>query len=1124
MSRLDADRLLAALDPLPYRERNTLLARAVREASPAEVDALIEELAGRGWFELRLAVFAAVVAARTDRLAGWLTHPDREVRGRAIRAVRDLPVPDEAVVAAYRDGSMEVRAGLRNAVVLGRRTALAERLLPQVREHWGAAEAAALLPACSPAVIAAELPGLAHAVNSWYRLATWHPDLVLDHAERELAGWPTEDRSGWWQQHDDSVLEALPLRPARVLELLERFGPRYFSSRLAASFGHLARLDVERATAWLAHPDRAPRHWSPLPSRAALRLLARAEPAALPALGRRWLAEPHRLAALLRALPPSRRSAFLDLARGELPLTEAQLTDQVLKLLPRERRWAEVRRLREEALAQGREERELRHLTALLPPADARPELLAATRRPDADERAAAWRHLVAVAAADADPAATSGLLAELRRVRNERDPVRQAALTALATGFPAYRLTDEHSEPLRQLATEALAARDLSAASRSALGTLALAVLRAHPTGERPALLGWALETVEQLTARTGALALGSLEGKLRRGQQKQVLDALRPWLDREDRHGRHALLFALVRALGRRAELLPELGERLLGVLRTGRDEEFTTALDLWLEPRRGRGERILTAIEIEPSAVVLWRVRRHLGRVRTDLLDLLLADAPPYGRFLRRGELRPLPEAYDADRWLPRQVERLAGFLAAIAADPERSGTERASAIGRAALLPHHGRRLVRRHLDDGDTLLAEAALGALPWTDDPAAALPELLAHAGDDRARVAVHAAGRAARFAPPDRLVAVLHELATRTEGVKVTSRKEAVRLAARFLPPAQAAELLAAAFHAPGQHPDVRAAAAAWTSGLLDAEPVWALLAEAADAPEPQVRRAVLGVTPFRLESRHHARYAALVAAVATRPSADPDQAAARAAIAILPTWAGYVPAAADPLPELVADLDDRGRWRQAAEALRRLAVSGQAHPVGGAAPGSLFGRAVAMLLTADGQAEPGPSALRDLPARQRIESLAGIERDPSHRSALLALADQLAGHQELLAVRTTLLVRVTDPAGPDFAADLDRLAAALDGRPVLAGRMAERLGMAIAGGELPPAAAIAPVRALAERGALVPGLLAVSAAARLGPRHDWSGGWRELLGVLRVHPEPEVRAAAYEVLTVRE
>ncbi|MFJ1752787.1 hypothetical protein [Kitasatospora sp. NPDC088134] len=1124
LEAFDAAALLAALDALPRAERTALFARTVRAASPGELDALRAELAKHGQYGRRLDAFAAELRRDAAALAGQLTDPDREVRGRALAAVRTLPLPVAEVLAAYRDGSAEVRRALRRTVARGRRTDLAALLLPVAREHWGAREAAALLAHCPPETVKAELPGLAVAVGSWSLLAARHPDLVLDQVERELAELPADDRSLWWHRLGDRVAAVLPLRPARVLDLLERRPLDRLPAVLVSGFPHLLAVDAERATAWLADPERPWESWEPRPSRSALNRLAQADPPALAALGRRWLAAPDRFAVLLRAVPPSRRAAFLDAAADGQPLDAGRLTVPVLRLLPRERRRAEAGRLLAEGRARGAEERALRPLTALLPPAEALAALLPVTRRPDAAERAEAWRLLVAGAADDPDPAAPARLLAELDRVRNEQDPVRQAALAALAA-FPAHRFTDGHAEALGLLVAGALDARDCSHPTRSALSALALAVLAAHPTGARPGLLAFALGALEQLAARTGGFPLPPLAHRLRRGQEQQVLNALCPWLDKEEAHGLHRLLFALARALGPRAERLPELDERLGRALRDEREPVFAEALALWLRPRAGRDAKVRTALRLDPSAVFFAPVLGYLAGVRTDLLDLALTERPPTGRFLRAGERRPLPPTGQADGWTPRQVARVAELFARVAADTGRTREERAAAIRQAAALPGHGAALVRRYLDDPDVLVAEAALGALAWTDDPAAALPDLLAHAGDDRARVALYTASRVARLTPPARLDPLLTGLATGTAGSKVTARKEAVRLAAAHLPPARAAELVAAAFRAPGQHPDVRAAAASRAAELLDAGAVRAVLAEAAEAPEPQVRQAVLGTPPHLLPERHRAFLAGLVTSVAARPGGDPE--VVRTAIAALPRWARYAPGAAEVLPSLVADLDDRHTWRQAVRSVQELAVSGLPHPVGGAAPGSTAHRALAALLGALPD-DPHPAVARDLPVRRRIEALAWPDRSPRYRDLLLAQAELLCPYGELLEIRAAVLARAADPADAGFGAAVARLAAALAHRPVLAARLAPALADTVAGSApLPPAVDAAAGGALL---ALLPGdgpatgLLVAALADRLGTRSAWTGRWLDVLAALRAHPDPEVRAAACAVVVVPE
>ncbi|MGO4760472.1 hypothetical protein AB4212_69545, partial [Streptomyces sp. 2MCAF27] len=172
------------------------------------------------------------------------------------------------------------------------------------------------------------------------------------------------------------------------------------------------------------------------------------------------------------------------------------------------------------------------------------------------------------------------------------------------------------------------------------------------------------------------------------------------------------------------------------------------------------------------------------------------------------------------------------------------------------------------------DSEDVVLAEAALAALARTDRPGDHLPLLLTYAGGDRARVAVYAGTRASQYVAPARLEGLLrgvlapgeptagataaavgvgvavevapgvaaevaeqpvphrpadpHDPAAQARPAgpadpaaqatpvapavpaKVTSRKEAARLAATRLPTADAAALLADVYDAPGQDHDV--------------------------------------------------------------------------------------------------------------------------------------------------------------------------------------------------------------------------------------------------------------------------------------------------------------------------
>lgn len=786
---LTVDQLLAALEPLSYPNRLKHLARTVRSLPPGdELTSLLMELASRGTYERRLAAFAALVGRQLDFLAERLTDRDPVVRAYALRAARTLPLPDAAIEAAYEDASADARQRLSAVVLASGRTALAERLVPRLRERWGDHAAAKLLPVCSARFVAAALPELSYAVESWTKLGLGFPDQVLDHVERELADRPRAERDTAWHRYEEGIAAAVSARAERVLSMLERQGPDAFPAALVQRLNELVAVDAERVVRLLTVRQRGGRLYAPYPSTSVLRRIVQADPPSLPALGRHWAdRHPHLFAGLLKALPPHRRSDFFDLAKEGVELGADDVLP-VLAVLPRERRWAESRRWAARRRETGRPWYEILELVAYGPVAEARAELLAVTRRPDADDRALAWPLLIANAARSRDRDAVHEMLNELLRLRNEQDPVRGAALGALAD-VRSDLFTAADTQALDRVLRDALEARDISYGTRQALRRLAVDLLRENAGDGERALLVWSLGALEKIAAHVGVGDLGPLDRTLRRGQEHLVLDALRPWLDAAMNKADYRLLFTLTSSLGVRAHRMPVLQELLEEALKYGDDGAFASAASYWLEPPSTRDARVARILELEPSAAVLDPVERVLTARRTDLLNVLLGGQPPYGRFLRRGTRRPLPQLRCAERWLPRQQAAAGALAAAAAGDKSQPLHSRAAAIRAAAAIPGHGRALALRYAESPEVVLAEAALGALVWTDDPQDALPVLLAHVGGDRARVAVYAASRAARFVAPSQLAERLEALLTAEQGVKVTSRKEAVRLAATLVP-----------------------------------------------------------------------------------------------------------------------------------------------------------------------------------------------------------------------------------------------------------------------------------------------------------------------------------------------
>ncbi|MFJ2011074.1 hypothetical protein ACIQJ8_06515 [Streptomyces globisporus] len=1088
--------LLDALEPLPHTERRGELAvRARRLAAQGALRAVLVELADGDPYERRIAVIAAAVGGDAEWIGACLADEDAVVRGHALRAARTLGVPDSAYEKAFADAPAAVRRHLVRAIVVDRRTALADRLVITARDMYGDIEAARLLPGCSATTVAALLPELRRSTDCWSSLGHHHPGPLLDSAEEELAGLPATARDAWWQDdgHTRGIAAALPALPERVLDLLEQFGPKRLPTALHGPFGRLVAADPARVARLAIRPDVCT-HLHRALSGTQLRRLVRALPdALLVELGR---SAPDQLAALLCALPPGRRAALHEAVtdgRGE-GASGTTVDTGLLAALPRNRVAPVARRLAERARDRGGDAAVLL-ATSYLPFEEGRGPLLAATRGP------------------------VAAVLEELLRLRNEQDPVRSAALTALAGVKPAL-FTDAVEPLLDRVAADAVEARDSSPATRSALGRLAVGVLREHAvTGQRD-LLNWALRTLVRITGSSGSADFGRLDRTLRRGQEHTVFEALRPWLEAGAERSDYGLALALARAVGRRADAMPGLQELLWQAVNYGEPSAARSAVTLWLRAPAGRDERVERLLARHPSAVALPEVRRVVTHRRTDLLEACLDGTPPRGRFLAPGAPWTV-EVAGAERWTPGRQRAAQGAVERTVADEKLPLHLRTAALGRLARIPGRGADAVRPWTSDEDVVIAEAALAALPHTDRPADALPDLLAHAGDDRARVAMYAAGRAAAHTRPSLLAPLLAARTAPGTG-KVTSRKEVVRLAAELLPRAEAAALLADAYGKPDQHVDVRAACVTAGTPLLGDVRMWEV-AEHAAGGERALRVAVLRAHPTELDPALRPRYARLIQDLCRTGD---DILAALAHTALVP-WLPWAPHAAAALVEAVTDLDRRGRWRSAADALVNASLT---------VPDTNRALIRALSLLATGETADDAGAERDRPARRRIGHLArtlSLRTGPNNRQVAAVLAEAgrtLATQRDLMPDAVALLARSLDlAADPDpLHTGLVELAALHAGRPALAARTAATVGRRVVGyrgAEIgDPDALLLVVARLAATGDPAEGLLAAELTVACGLRTGWTGPWRTQLRMLRQHPCDDVRDVAYAEATAEE
>ncbi|MFD0783756.1 hypothetical protein ACFQZ8_07500, partial [Micromonospora azadirachtae] len=282
-----------------------------------------------------------------------------------------------------------------------------------------------------------------------------------------------------------------------------------------------------------------------------------------------------------------------------------------------------------------------------------------------------------------------------------------------------------------------------------------------------------------------------------------------------------------------------------------------------------------------------------------------------------------------------------------------------------------------------------------------------------------------------------------------------------------------------------------------------LRTEASWSILRTAVGGSREE-RRAVLSGYPYTIPERHRPRYGALI----VEACRSTDREVRRAAFGQLGEWAPWLVG----VTELVVDrLTDLGESMVHIEVANLLKAGGEA----------VLGVALTRLVNRDADDEHPGDPASDRPARRRIELLArgAVVRSRSRpasadRSVLVESARWLAGHPAFVGTAAGLLV---DLGRLD---NLDEVAALCAGRPVLAVRTAEHVGVRLRGlHEWPdPATLSGTIARLTGRGDLAGGLFAVE-LVRHGAGFGWKAPWRDLLLDLRRHVDADVREEAYAV-----
>lgn len=591
-------------------------------------------------------------------------------------------------------------------------------------------------------------------------------------------------------------------------------------------------------------------------------------------------------------------------------------------------------------------------------------------------------------------------------------------------------------------------------------------------------------------------------------------MYDVLRGPVDDAVARNEFRLPFAIARAFDRRGWTIDHLQDALEKGVWSNQENTVGEACELWLWRPDTRAERVEQIINRDVGMAQWLHVWGGVTELRTDLLDVVLAEPDRIHRFNRNHPGWEVPDRA-LRAWLPRQHSRYAELVGQAAADERMPESARANAVATLGRIPGVGRAALEPFLQHDNVLLQEAALSALAWTDSPQDAMPVLLSHAGDDRARVALYAASRAARFVRPSVLPGLLHPILV-GDGAKVTSRKEAARLLGSLRAPGASAVLADAWADA---HRDVRAAIASAASLYLLHEPAsWALLQEAVH--DSNATAIVLTQRPaYGLATKYRSRYAELVVAVTNRPETE----VVRAALLALPRWAPWSPSVAAVCAGFISDLDSKA-WSEATTSL--VAVVG-ADPSLGL---DQLQSAVRLLVRAeDDPGLPNATPQRDHPARQRLTALGArliraLHGKPAEvRRTLKVIAAELES-PELLDLRLDLLIQGIP--WDRLAIELPSLVEAVAGRPIVAYNTASRLSTRLdrydaqwAPEQLEPTA-----RELVRDESLMAGLLGWAIISAAGRRSGWAPVWRELLIALRNHPDADVRQAALDTVTATE
>ena len=1029
-----------------------------------------------------------------------MTLPDAESLARQlpsvphverVRALSHAAVPGtDDLATRYLCLPLEQRRALEHRIRATRRTDMAAILLGLPLAD---ADRARLLASADEPTARSLIPDLGDLLPSLAPLARRHPGVVLDELARRLEGAAPIQRDHAWAWARTAYAPLAASLPGGLIALLLTAGPtRVIPDGFDPHLGRLLRHNPRAVACLLARAphDVGQRHLTTASARLvkslhrSLHLLTVPERIVLARAGRD---DDGRLAAILAALAPRDREEVLDGALDGVDTSRRHYSEALLEVLPRARRQREARRmasLPEFASALGQ-----LAIAGFLAPDQAA--FLAGPRLHalGAEERGQAWSALICSAGRSRDADALTQVLLRLGALDHEQDVVRLIVARALAS-IPLSRCP---LTPLEGFIRAALRAQDASTATQWTLQSLAWSLTdHAVSTGDAPSG-----------PARLLAAAVGDephlwhpplIPG---RALSLAVIDALAKRLGEESLAGECGLLLDLHSALGRQAGGSPLLDSLLVAALDSPVAADRQGAAVAWLADPATRGERVAELVRRDESFAALRPVTEAISSARQDLVGILFLDRPLRGRFWHREHtyLALLPAGPHG--WDP---EHLAAYADALRRRIDARATTRAErhrALTTLARIPTTTVTDLRPWLDADAPDTRASALEALAHLSDPEAALREIVRHAGGDHACAAFDGAmACAARLDPATASKILTGALAG---PIRMSARKEALRVLARLHRPADLPTLIGAAM-ARDTRPDVRLAAARAMIAWLDAPEAWTILAHVATEGR-DAALALASTSPRQIADRHRLRYARLLLAAAREPEL----------IAALGQWSDVLP----DLPSLLEDIVRDGAPAESAAAIGAIARHSSRSADWSGHLAVLRGLAG----DAADEAEPNAQAEADLPHLRRLQCLAAamIPDDGAslrwHRDHLEAMSAQLEGlDRTACPPNASWASRLAATEWEDEAAclaSLERLAGGVDDAS-LAGELAATTSEALERARrlrlLPESGLpVATADALMGQGDAAGAALALAIVTAQGGALGWPEPWRDRLRELR-------------------